>query len=87
MNIKRADKGNNSNLPREIEDLKKISDLLSKHKTFETGILHLKKHCQMNQNFSPVEYFTSLGYDQKFIAMVMNSLEGKGRKTPRKDNK
>lgn len=41
----------------------------------------------MNPDFSPIEYFTSLGYDQKFIAMVMNGLEGKERKTPRKDTK
>jgi hypothetical protein len=70
-----------------MDELKKISDLLSKHKTFDTGILHLKKYSQMNQDFSPIEYFTSLGYDQKFIAMVMNGLEGKERKTPRKDTK
>jgi hypothetical protein len=30
----------------------------------------------MNSDFNPVEYFTSLNYDHKFIQMVMNSLEG-----------
>lgn len=56
------------------DELKRICDLLSKSKTFDTGILHIKKYCQMNQDFSPIEYFTSLGYDQKFITMVINGL-------------
>lgn len=41
----------------------------------------------MNPAFSPLDYFNSLNYDQKFIEMVMNGLEGKERRTPRKDIK
>lgn len=78
MKIRQQDKSDMGRKGRiDNDELKKISDLLSKHKTFDTGILHLKKYCQMNQDFSSIEYFTSLGYDQKFIAMVMNGLEGK----------
>jgi hypothetical protein len=34
--------------------MKKISELLSKNKTYDTGILHLKKYMQQNQAFSPI---------------------------------
>ena len=35
--------------------------------------------------FNPVEYFNSRGFDQRFIMMVMNSLEGRVvKRTPTK---
>lgn len=69
---------------KENEELKKINELLSKNKTYETGIVQLRKYVEKHPEFSPVEYFTSLNYDQKFIAMVVKSLEGTSRLTPSK---
>lgn len=40
------------------------------------GIVQLKKYIENHPNFSPYEYFTSLNYDQKFIAMVIKTLDG-----------
>jgi len=34
----------------------------------------MKKYLNKNSDFSIQEYFTSLNYDHKFIAMVMRSL-------------
>ena len=47
--------------------------------------MQLRKYVEKHQEFNPVEYFTSLSYDQKFIAMVVKSLEGTPRITPGKD--
>lgn len=39
----------------------------------------------INTLFSPVEYFNGRGFDQRFIMMVMNSLEGRAlKRTPTK---
>lgn len=45
----------------------------------------MRKYVEKHPEFAPVEYFTSLNYDQKFIAMVVRSLEGTQRLTPAKD--
>ena len=39
---------------KEDENLKLINELLSKTKTFDSGILELKKYMAMNTLFSPV---------------------------------
>ena len=39
---------------KEDENLKLINDLLSKTKTFDTGILELRKYMTINTLFSPV---------------------------------
>ena len=41
------------------------------------GIAQLKKYIEAHPNFSPYEYFTSLNYDQKFIAMVIRMIDGR----------
>lgn len=53
---------NIENLAQEDESLKKINDLLSKTKTFETGVFELRKYMSANPEFIPVEYFISRGY-------------------------
>ena len=67
----------------EDEELKKINELLSKTKTFDRGIAELKKYQLSYPEFNPAEYFTSRGYDHKFIVMVMTALESRKR-TPTK---
>lgn len=62
--------------PTQNEEMKKINELLSKNKTFDSGVEKLKKYVEMNPDFSPLEYFTNLNYDHKFINMVMSALEG-----------
>ena len=38
-----------------------------------------------NSQFNPVEYFNRRGFDQRFIMMVMNSIEGRVvKRTPTK---
>ena len=38
-----------------------------------------------NSDFQPNEYFTSRGFDQKFIIMVLSALDSrKGKRTPTK---
>ena len=38
-----------------------------------------------NPDFQPNEYFTSRGFDQKFIVMVLTALDSrKGKRTPTK---
>ena len=65
--------------------MKKINDLLSKTKTFDTGIAELRKYMTANPEFIPVEYFISRGYEQKFIVLVMNALENsRPKRTPTK---
>jgi hypothetical protein len=49
--------------------------LLSKTKSFDLGITQLKKYIIQHPEFSPLEYFTSLNYDQKFISMVIGALD------------
>lgn len=61
-------------MAQEDENLKKINELLSKSRTFDTGLSELRKYMATNPHFIPVEYFTSRGYEQKFIIMVMNAL-------------
>ena len=69
----------------EDEELKKINELLSKTKTFDHGIAKLKLYMTSNPDFQPNEYFTSRGFDQKFIIMVLTALDPrKGKKTPTK---
>lgn len=69
----------------EDEELKKINELLSKTKSFDIGIVELKKYQSNNPDFNPAEYFTSRGYDQKFIMMVLTALETrKSKRTPTK---
>ena len=62
-----------------------INELLSKTKTFDSGITELKKYSTLNPLFSPVEYFNSRGFDQRFIMMVMNAIQGRSvKRTPTK---
>jgi len=46
------------------------------------GIVHLKKYIETHPNFNPYEYFTSLNYDQKFIAMVIKAIEERPETRP-----
>jgi hypothetical protein len=89
LNIRLPERVKEKSSSKENEELKKINELLSKNKTFDTGIQYLKKYIQVHPEFSPIEYFTSLNYDQKFIHMVVNTLEGnnKARRTPGKDGR
>jgi hypothetical protein len=57
--------------------LKKINELLSKNKSYESGIAMLKKYTERHPEFNAEEYFTSLNYDRKFIQMVIGSLDGR----------
>lgn len=41
-------------LAQEDENLKKINDLLSKTKTFDTGVAELRKYMSSNPEFIPV---------------------------------
>lgn len=64
--------------------------MLSKTKSFEVGIAQLKKYISLHSEFNPLEYFTSLNYDHKFISMVISAIDGpkpQTRKTPLKDEK
>jgi len=45
---------NAGHLPQEDENLKRINDLLSKSKTFDAGIVELKKYMNANPTFNPI---------------------------------
>jgi hypothetical protein len=62
---------------KENEELKKINELLSKNKSYESGIAQLKKYTEKHPEFNAEEYFTALNYDRKFIQMVVGSLDGR----------
>lgn len=85
LNVRVPERPRMKSQAKENEELKKINELLSKTKSYETGIAQLRKYVEKHPEFAPVEYFTSLNYDQKFIAMVVRSLEGTQRLTPAKD--
>lgn len=70
----------------ENEELKKINELLSKNRSYESGISELKKYTEKHPEFNAEEYFTSLNYDRKFIQMVMGSLDGHRKSMTRNDN-
>ena len=57
--------------------MKKINELLSKNKSYESGIALLKKYTERHPEFNAEEYFSSLNYDRKFIQMVIGSLDGR----------
>lgn len=41
-------------MEQEDENIKKINELLSKSKTFDAGIVELRKYMTLNPNFIPV---------------------------------
>ncbi len=88
LNIRQPEKPRNRSQQKENDELRKINELLSKTKSFDAGISQLKKYIAQHPEFSPLEYFTSLNYDQKFISMVINAIDGlPSRKTPLKDER
>jgi hypothetical protein len=82
LNVRMPERPRVRSQAKENEELKKINELLSKTRSYETGIAQLRKYVEKHPEFVPVEYFTSLNYDQKFIAMVVRSLEGTQRSVP-----
>ena len=64
------------------EELKKITELLSKYKTYEAGIGLLNSFLDQNPDFQIAQYFTNLNYDNKFITKVLNSLESNFKRPP-----
>lgn len=64
------------------EELKKITELLSKYKTYEAGIGLLNSFLDQNPEFQIAQYFSNLNYDNKFINKVLNSLESNFKRPP-----
>ncbi len=64
------------------EELKKITELLSKYKTYEAGIGLLNSFLDQNPDFQIAQYFSNLNYDNKFITKVLNSLESNFKRPP-----
>ena len=50
---------------------------MSKNKSYDNGIVLLKKYTERHPEFNPEEYFTSLNYDRKFIQTVIGALDGR----------
>ena len=57
------------------EELKRISEMLSKLRTYDSGIKLLNSFLDQHPDFQISKYFTELNYEPKFINKVMGSLE------------